>query len=119
MGVQVQATNPAIAATYSGNRSLPANFDDTLTVLNPQIYSVDKEGQITRKLELPSEVENSNVAIVPTIRNWNGEDVVSIDRILANRERRERHAAMMPARTSPQLLRIARLRAEGLDEEAL
>ncbi len=87
--------NPTVSTDYLPNAPLSDDVRDTLVEINPHGLFLGPEGQIEGEIEeLPPEIQNSTLTIVPTIRNWSDDGNVRadlIDNLLVDELYRDRH----------------------------
>jgi spore germination protein YaaH len=87
--------NPSVATDYRAGTVLPDNLSDTIVELNPVGLYLSDNGAIEDTLaEMPSEVENSTMLVIPTLRNWYDDGSVRadlIDNLLVDADLRQAH----------------------------
>ena len=87
--------NPTVSTDYLPNAPISDEVRDTLVEINPHGLFLGPEGQIEGQIEeLPPEIQNSTLTIVPTIRNWSNDGNVRadlIDNLLVDELYRDRH----------------------------
>ncbi len=72
--METHPINPSVSTNYVPGAPLPDNVQSTLVEINPQGLQLGDNGRIVGDLEdLPPEVQNSALNVIPTLSNW-GED---------------------------------------------
>ncbi len=96
--VVVMAThpiNPNVSTDYTLNTPLPNQATESLVEINPQGLIMGNDGKIEGSLkELPPEIQDSTLTIIPTIKNWFDDGSTRsdlIDNMLVDEVNRERH----------------------------
>ena len=93
--MQTHAVHPSVSTDYTQNTNLPDSIKDSLVEINLQGLSLGGNGDIDDNLsQLPPELQNANLTIVPTIRNWGSDGSVRsdlVDNMLIDPEARDRH----------------------------
>jgi spore germination protein YaaH len=87
--------NPSVSTNYFLGSPLPDNIEETLVEINPESLYLGENGKIEGSLEeLPADVQNSSLLVIPTIRNWYDDGTVRVDladNLLIDETARERH----------------------------
>jgi spore germination protein YaaH len=69
--MQTPALAPKAAIDYNPNAPLPDEVRQILAEINPLGFRVGSDGRITGSPgQMPSEIRNSALAVIPTLRNW-------------------------------------------------
>jgi hypothetical protein len=93
--METHPVNPSVSTDYQANTPLPDSMRDTLVEINPEGLYLDVGGRIFGSLEnLPPEVRDSSLVVVPTLRNWYEDGSVRsdlIDNLLVEEISQERH----------------------------
>ncbi len=93
--METHPVNPNVSTNYIPNTPLPDNIKGTLVEINPQGLSLDNNGEILGDLQnLPPEIQNSALNVIPTIRNWGDDGSIRsdlIDNMLVNPDAQKRH----------------------------
>jgi hypothetical protein len=87
--------NPNVSTDFPVNAVVPDQLQDTLVEINPQGLLIADKGLIEGDLqELPPEIKNSTLTILPTVRNWLDDGTTRtdlVDNMLIDDTYRQRH----------------------------
>ena len=93
--METHPINPSVSTDYVLDTPIPDNIRDTLVEINPRGLQLTDNGKIEGDLqELPPEIQNSTLRVIPTIRNWHDDGSIRsdlIDNLLIDATIRERH----------------------------
>ncbi len=91
--MQTHALEPIVSTDYILDTPLSPEIKNAVTEITGLV--LDANGQITGELgNTPPQIENANLAVIPTIRNWDdGHPIYTnpVDTLLVEPEHRERH----------------------------
>jgi spore germination protein YaaH len=95
--METHTVNPSVSTNYAPRTPIPDNFRQSLVEINPQGLQLGDRGNIEGDLQdLPAEIQDSALLVIPTIRNWEQGGTVRsdlIDNLLVDETARQRHAS--------------------------
>jgi spore germination protein YaaH len=87
--------NPNVSSDVTLDSAVPDAVKDTLVEVNPQGLTIADNGQVSGSVDqLPPEIQNSTLTVIPTIKNWFEDGSVRsdlVDNMLVDDVSRERH----------------------------
>ncbi|MCG3209098.1 MAG: hypothetical protein FOGNACKC_02717 [Anaerolineae bacterium] len=86
--------NPNVSTDYTISDVVSDNVKDTLVEINPQGLTIGNDGRVEGKIDLPPEIVNSTLTVLPTIKNWFSDGSLRsdlVDNMIIDETARQRH----------------------------
>ncbi len=78
--MESNSPRPVVSADFSAGTKLPTEATETVTAINLSGFEVDSDGKILGEAAIvPVNIQNANIALIPTIRNGDGAEFASLN----------------------------------------